>query len=74
MSKTEAVNLKDQVIKFYLTAPMDEIDGLQDSLRAIYNHRQESRHSEAIRLGRQRAMQAKEAGEVVPAKKGKGKK
>lgn len=59
-----AVNLSSLVMRFYLTAPLAEIDGIQPALREIYNHR--SSLAARSKAGR--------AAAATPAKgKGKGK-
>ena len=39
-------SLKDLVVRFYLTAPLQEIEDLQGVLREIYNKRNETRQAQ----------------------------
>ena len=39
----KVVTPKEQVINFYLKAPLEELDEMQTTLRAIYRHRDQER-------------------------------
>lgn len=66
-----AATLQSMVIKYYLSAPMKDIDDIQPFLREIYNHRKAQYDKAAAGMAARKA----ELRPAVPVqlKKGKGK-
>lgn len=67
----QATTLSQLVIRFYLSAPIKEVDALQPTLREIYNQRNAMR--EKIEAGKAKGKAVSAAATSTGKGKGKGK-